>query len=237
MNLPSIAALLPAGLLLLSGCAHPRSLPRLPAAPAEIQGYVALLGARSSGAQGTSRARVAAAFLAPASLRLEILDPAGSAQAVLVSSEAGALYLDPRRRSYRTFPDGGDALEVLAGIEAPCDLLARLILGPAAAVEGLPCTGEGPTICRLPEGRELRLSGSSPAAAEILDPRSGTVQIRWDRLDPASGQIPRGTEIRLPARGAMLRLEVRELRFTAPESSLFSLLPPEGFHPAAPSER
>lgn len=232
-----MAAVLPAGLLLFSGCAHPRQLPRLPAPPAEIPGYVALLGARSSGAEGTSRARVAAAFLPPASLRLEILDPAGSTRAVLISSEEGALYLDPRQRSYRAFPDGGGALEALAGIEAPCDLLARLILGPAAAVEGLPCAGDRPTSCRLPGGGELRLRGSSPPSAEILDPRSGTVEIRWDRLDPASGEIPRGTELHLPARGAMLRLEVRELRFTAPESSLFSLLPPAGFHPAAPSER
>ncbi len=232
----SIAAVLAAGLLLFSGCAHPGALPRLPAAPADIPGYVALLGARSSGADGTSRARVAAAFLAPSSLRLEILDPAGSTRAVVISSEQGALYLNPAERSYRAFPDGAGALAALVGIEAPSDLLARLVLGPAAALQGLACAGEGPTACRLPGGGELRLHHSSPASAEIVDPRTGTVEVRWDRT-AAAGEIPRGTELRLPARGTMLRLEMRELRFTAPETSLFSLLPPAGFHPAAPSGR
>ncbi|HEU5179943.1 MAG TPA: hypothetical protein VFW45_04075 [Candidatus Polarisedimenticolia bacterium] len=234
---PSIAAVLPAGLLLFSGCAHPKALPRLPEPPAEIPGYVALLGARSSGTEGTSRARVAAAFLAPSSLRLEILDPAGSTRAVLISSEEGALYLDPAARSYRTFPDGAGALDALVGIEAPSDLLARLVLGPAAAMQGLVCAGEAPTTCKLPGGGELHLLHASPSSAEIVDPRTGTVEVRWDRSVAASGEIPRATELRLPARGAMLRLEMRELRFTAPETSLFSLLPPVGFHPAEPSGR
>ena len=225
-------------ILFAAGCAHRPALSPLPAVPADIPGYVALLNARSTGGgEGTSRARVGAAFLPPARLRLEVLDPGGGTRAVLIAAEGGALYLDPGRRSYRAYPTDAAALEALVGIGTPPALLARLILGPTAVREGLSCAGEGPQTCPLPDGAELRLSDSRIAAAEIRDPRFGTVDVSWDPPDPSSREIPRGTEIRLRTSGATLRLELRELRFSRPEDSLFSLTPPAGFQPGAAPER
>jgi hypothetical protein len=235
---PTLPVALLGGLLLsVCGCAHPRALPSLPEAPASIPGYLALLNARTSGGEGSARGRVAAAFLAPARLRLEILDPAGGTRAVLVAAEGGALYLDPPRRSFRAYETDAAALQALVGIAASPGLLARLILGPAAAVEGLACSGEGSKTCPLPQGGEIRLLGSQPPAAEIRDPRSGTIQVRWEKVTEASRGIPRSTELKLLESGASLRLELVDLRFTEPEASLFSLDPPAGFQSGAVSAR
>lgn len=223
----------------MSGCAG-RGLPRaeLPDIPVPVSGFSALCHVSWSGQGGKGRARVAVAYLAPDHLRLEVLDPMGNSRVVLVAGPDGALLLNPSGRRFHTYDAGRDATAAMMGIAAPPELIARFLLGPAATREGLLCDTRGDgkeggvLRCRLPGGEELRFSSQAMERAELYTSSGARAVISWKMKKGRSAGPASSLEMRQGAPQAALRIRLEDLRFRAPDPSLFTLRAPEGFVPA-----
>jgi hypothetical protein len=227
------------GLLLiasLAACArHPPATEPLPDLPEAPTGYHALLQATWTTSGGKRRAQVGIAYLAPDSLRLEILTPGGTPRAVLVSTGEGSVLLDMARRTYRPFETGRRAVEALVSISAPPGLLGRLLLGPESLKKGFDCrprekdSGTGAVTCRLEEGETIEFRGGDDLAAEFLPASGEAAQILWS-AGPGGSRKPPST-VRVVQRNQAADLVVRlvDIRFADPLPALFTLAPPEGF--------
>ena len=207
----------------------------LPEAPDPVKGFSALCSARWQGPEKAGHARIALAYLAPDQIRLEVLDPAGNSRAVLVATEEGALVLDPARRSYRVYPSGLAAASALIGIAAPPQLLGRLLLGPlslaptAACLSGADAKGDDPGPCTLPDGAVLILPKQERDKGQLSLADGARLELRWGGGSSGGRSLPRWLEIRQGIPEALLRLETREVGFSMPDASLFSLRTPAGF--------
>jgi hypothetical protein len=230
-----------AALLALSlfGCAAKHLSPsRLPEAPDPVPGYSALCAAKWKGPRKTWRARVAVAFLPPAGIRLEVLDPAGSSRWALIATEKGALVLDATRRTFRSYPDARMATSDLVGIAAMPQSLARLLLGPAVLRSAPECSegtlGEGEVFrrCPLPGGGTLLFRIGEERRALLAAPGEVMLELSWGDGSSGVRSLPSWVELRQKTPSVELRLDTEELRFSLPEPSLFTLSPPSGFSPA-----
>jgi hypothetical protein len=227
------------GLLLiasLAGCArHPPATEPLPDLPEAPTGFNALLHAAWTTPVGKRRAQVGVAYLAPDSLRLEVLTPGGTARAVLISTRAGALLLDLTRRTFRPFATGRRAVEALVSISAPPGLLGRLLLGPESVKKGSDChppetdSGAGKVTCRLDGGETLEFKGEDGLAAEFLPASGPAAQILWSAGAGGSRKPPSSVRIAQRDRTADLVVRLVDIRFADPPPALFTLVAPEGF--------
>ena len=222
----------------LAGCAgsHLPSVP-LPPVPAHVEGYSALCFARWRGPQKSGHARLAIAYLEPGRIRLEALDPAGGTRAVLIASREGALWIDPARRQFHTYPDGSSASRELVGISLVPQTLGALLWGPGFLGASSSCAEAAPTAdgkarrCSLREGGELEIPAASGAPARLIRPGGSVLEISWDPEDPRHS-APRWLEIRQADPSWNLRLETRQIRLVSPPADLFAIDPPPGFSAA-----
>lgn len=227
------------GLLLiasLAGCArHPPATEPLPDLPESPTGFNALLHATWTTPGEKRRAQVGVAYLAPDSLRLEILTPGGTARAVLISTRAGAMLLDTSRRTFRPFATGRRAMEALVSISAPPDLLGRLLLGPESVKKGSDChpaetdSGADGVTCRLDGGETLEFKGEDDLAAEFLPASGSAAQIVWSAGAAGSRKPPSSVRIAQQDRAAALVVRLVDIRFVDPPPTLFTPIAPAGF--------
>jgi len=166
-------------------------------------------------------------------LRLEILDPLGGSRLVLVSTDQGALLMDPMAREYRLFSSGEEAFAALAGTTLDPDLLPALLLGNPWVAPGLRCQspaspGEPLTCGRDEESPHLRVRKGGEEW-EILVPQREPLHARLrpgsrDRSGPPREIHLRGG--RTEFRADLLLLDMLP---GAPPADLFPLRPPESF--------
>lgn len=220
----------------LAACArHPPATEPLPDLPEAPTGFHALLQATWTSSEGKRRAQVGVAYLAPDSLRLEILTPGGTPRAVLISTVEGAVLLDMARRSFRPFATGRRAVEALVSISAPPGLLGRLLLGPESLKKGSDChprgkdSGTGGVTCRLDEEETLEFREGDDLAAEFLPASGEEARILWSAARGGSRKPPSIVRIVQRNHAADLVVRLVDIRFADPLPALFTLAPPEGF--------
>ena len=169
---------------------------------------------------------------------MEVLDPAGNSQVLLVARPGGALLLDPVHRRFESYPSGADAVAALVGTSAPPDLLALLLLGPLPAASSTVCVvlerraGGEPARCHLAGGGEL-VFGEPPTNRAELISADGDLRLDflWERRSGQPQALPQSLEILRHDSERVLRLDPVEILFSAPAADLFSLEPPAGFVP------
>jgi outer membrane biogenesis lipoprotein LolB len=231
------SSLLPLAALMTAcaGVPRPESLPSFPGRPEGFSAEYRISWIPEHG--GARKARLAAAYSPPYRLRLEVLDPLGSSRAILITSEQGAVLLNPPRREFRTFAVRREALRTFSGMPLDSDLLAALLLGDPAASREMTCT---PPAAGRAEDQECTGPDGDPAVRirrggehwEIRCRGAGNFQLDLSQ-PPGKGYVPpRSIRLRSAGTGASVELEAREFRGGSGPEEIFSLQPPAFFREA-----
>jgi hypothetical protein len=225
--IPSLAA------ALSLGCAGRIRPSALPPAAGRSEGFRAQYRLQASGENRIRKARLIVAYLPPRQLRLEILDSLGASRSVLVSTDQGALLMDPVAREYRLFSGGEEAFAALAGASLDPDLLPALLLANPYMGPGLRCqpprVPREPLICGGGEGNAVLRVWKGGEEWEVLVPQREALhaRLRWGPGNRAGA--PR--EIHLQGGRPEFRADLFLLDMLpgAPPADLFPLRPPDSF--------
>lgn len=236
----ALLILIPTLLTALSpGCAGRIRPSALPPAGSRTEGFRAQYRLQASGESRVRRARLIVAYLPPRRLRLEILDPLGGSRSVLVSTDQGALLMDPVAREYRLFSGGQEAFAALAGASLDPDLLPALLLADPSLAPGLRCQpprllGE-PLTCGDGEGSAVLRVRKGGEAWEILAPPGAALhaRLKWEPGNRAGA--PREIHLRGDRPKFRADLLLLDMLPGAPPEDLFPLRPPESFRSTAES--
>jgi hypothetical protein len=158
---------------------------------------------------------------------------------VLVSTDQGALLMDPVAREYRLFSGGEEAFAALAGASLDPDLLPALLLADPSLAPGLRCQPprlpREPLTCGDGEGSAVLHVRKGGEEWEILVPPGAALHARL-RWEPGNRTGP-PREIRLRGDRPKFRADLVLLDMLpgAPPEDLFPLRPPESFRLATES--